>query len=98
MHIKKVPPCSAGPWVSRPLLCLDRFDVRRLGTLLALSEGVFDRLAFLQRPETLCRDFGVMNKHVLTAVVGDDKTKTLLLVKPFYFACSHLFLLENHYY
>jgi hypothetical protein len=37
-----------------------------------------------------------MNKHILAAVVGNDKTKTFFLIEPFYFTCSHVFLLLTH--
>ena len=37
-----------------------------------------------------------MNKHILAAVIRDDKTKTLFLIEPFYFTCSHVFLLLTH--
>ncbi len=73
------------------------FDVSRLGAFLALGESIFYRLPFLQRPEALSSNLRVMNKYILAAVIRNDKTKTLFLVEPFYFTCSHVFLLLTLY-
>lgn len=68
--------------------------IRCFGALLTLGNFVLNLLAVIQRPESLRRDVRVMDKQILTAIVGNDKTITLPLIKPFYFTFIHNVLLR----
>ena len=68
-------------------------DVDGFRAFLALSDLVLDCLTVVQRPETFHGYVGVMDKQILTAIVGDDESESLPLVEPFYFAFIHDVLL-----
>jgi hypothetical protein len=85
----------AGPLGFRLKLPLGRFDVGCLGAFFALAKVIFYRLTLLQCPESFGGNLGVMDKHVLAAVIRNDETEPLLLVEPLYFACTHVNLLET---
>jgi hypothetical protein len=70
-------PLSAGPHVG----CLEAFAPRRRREL--------DRLAILQRLESLSGDLGMMDEQVFPAIVRGNETKTLLLIKPLYHTSCH---------
>lgn len=65
-------------------------DVDRAGSLFALTDFVLDRLSFFECSVTSGLDLGVVDKELRTAVVGDDKPKALLTVKPFDYTCTHM--------
>jgi len=71
---------SAGP----------HFD-RTTTVLLAFAYLVLDLLALAKGRSGLRLDFGVMDKYIVTAIVGDDKTVSFPLVEPFYCTCAHVF-------
>ncbi len=74
--------------------CLGRANLGRFRTFYSLSSLIFDFLTFFERFESLAKDIGVMDEQILAAVIGDDKSKSLLLIEPFYCACCHKFLLR----
>lgn len=73
------------------LFKLAGFYLCRLRTFTALSCFVLNFLAFIERAITFGHYIGMMNKHIGAAVIGNDKTKTLALIEPFYCASTHYF-------
>ena len=90
---KKGPAFQQGPWFFHPLLlCVVRCAARValdgahfgcFGAFFPLCRFVLYRLAFIKRPYPL-RDIRVMDKQILTATIGSDKTISFSLIEPFY--------------
>ena len=70
-------------------LCLDGLHVLGLPALGPLDHVELDRLALLQRTESLGLDRGVMNENVLTVLAGDE-SETFCVIEPFHCALFHL--------
>src|SRR5918993_1487287 len=68
---------------------LQRLDVRRGRTLLALRHVEGDLLAVLQRLEAGALDRAVMGEQILAAVIRRDESETLGVVEPLHGTCSH---------
>src|SRR3954468_2679838 len=70
----------------------DLAHVRGLRPLGALLEFEFHLLAFRQAPEPLRLDGGVVDEHVLAAVVRRDESEALRIIEPLHGPvrhCSH---------
>jgi len=63
---------------------LDGEDVTGRRTFLAIFNGKFDFLAFVQGFKTAALDSGKVYKHIFATVVRGDETKAFRLIKPFY--------------
>src|SRR5580692_10377263 len=70
---------------------LERTDVLRLRSLLALGRVEFDLLVLIQRPVAGTRDRGEVDEHVRRPVIWGDETKTLVGVEPLHCSGSHQF-------
>jgi len=81
-----------GPLVLPFLQVSTGFDIDSFESLAALSCFKLDFLPVIEDTKTLGCDVGMMDKQVLTAIVGNDKTKSLFLIKPFYNSGSQLFI------
>ena len=68
-------------------------NVLSLGAFSPLSRNVLDALTFGQRLEAGAVDVRVMDEQVLTAIVGDDESVTLLIVEPLHCTLCHDVLL-----
>src|SRR6185436_19725699 len=71
-------------------LCLRRSDlgdVARLRALGAVDDLEFDRLAFLERTESVTLDRGVMDEDI-AASVALDKSVSLGVIEPLDLACD----------
>src|ERR687888_395771 len=64
-------------------------DLLRLGALVALGDLEGHFLAFLQFPESLGVNVGVVRENVGTAAVLCDKSESLFRVEPLHRAGSH---------
>jgi hypothetical protein len=62
--------------------------VRSLGALCTLGYVEGDFLALFKGSETALFDCAMMNKH-LFAIIGSNKTKTLLIIEPFHCSVCH---------
>ena len=78
-------------------MTLHRADFRSRGALGALRRFEFHGLAFFERLEAGALDLGVVGEEVFAAVIRRDESKTLLVVEPLYFACSHLYFLTSNW-
>lgn len=67
-----------------------------LKPFLALGSFVLHRLVFIKRPEAFAGDIRVMDKQILTAVVGSDKTVPFPLAEPFYLAFTQFLFSLGH--
>src|SRR5918994_1909122 len=76
--------------LSEALRSLQRLDVRRGRTLLALRHVEGDLLAVLQRLEAGALDRAVMGEQILAAVVRRDESEALGVVEPLHGTCSHV--------
>jgi len=63
--------------------------VGRTRAFFALSNLELHLLAFIKTGVALRLDFRVMNEQIVTAVIGGDKSKAFLPIKPFYCTCTH---------
>jgi hypothetical protein len=63
-------------------------DFLSLGSLFAGDNLENDFLTFAQRFEPVPKDCGVVNEHILAAILGNE-AKALFIVPPFDFASSH---------
>jgi len=94
---RKGPYVYAGPFIGLPFhRCSAGRDVGRLRSFSALAGDIVHGLTFLKRLESFAGDVRVMDKEVLTAIIGDDKSKTLLLTEPFYRTLCHVFFSLGH--
>jgi hypothetical protein len=83
-QMKRAPDLIGARWF------FEEADLSQPGiTLVALSDLEIDLLAFVKCGGSGTLDFGVMDEQVITFVIGDDKPKALVLVKPFYCTCTH---------
>jgi len=64
-------------------------DADGTGAFFALADLELDRLAFPKLGVALHFYLRVMHEQLRTAVVGDNESKSLFRVKPFYFTRSH---------
>lgn len=69
-------------------VALDRANVLRLPALRALDDVELDLLAFLQRPEAVALNRGVVNEHVISRSAA-QKAETLGVVKPLHCSLFH---------
>src|SRR4051812_218219 len=81
----------------RPLTCVypagsDRADVLRLRALLALRGVELDALVLVEALVAGSGDGGVVDEHVLAAVIGSDEAEALLAVEPLHSALCHVVL------
>jgi hypothetical protein len=90
---KKKAPHPGGAFLGVTLDCLLRDYVGRTRAFFALSDIKLNLLAFLKIGIAGRLDFGVVYEQILAAVVGSDKSKALLSIKPFYSTCAHSTLL-----
>ena len=68
-------------------------DVLSLQTFGAFDNLELDGFPFIQGFEALTLNGGVMNKHILAGILGDE-TKTLLVVEPLDFTTGHNIFLD----
>ena len=68
---------------------LGRDYVGRTRAFFALSDLELNFLAFLKIGVAGRLDFRVMNEQIIAAIIGRDKSKAFLPVKPFYCTCTH---------
>jgi len=64
-----------------------------IGSFLAFATrrcGILHSLTVLQGLKTLASDLGMMDKQILTTVIGSDKAEPLLLVEPLYGTSCHV--------
>ena len=71
--------------------CLENLYVFCLPTLGAALHFEANRLAFLQRAETVRLDSGEVHEHIFT-VLARDESEAFSIVKPLYCSLFHLFL------
>ncbi len=69
--------------------CLSWDNVDCTRAFFTLAHLEIDLLAFVKIRITFCFDFGVMNEHILTTAVRDDKPETLTAIEPLYYTCTH---------
>ena len=75
---------------------LERLYVRGLPALGALYHVELNLLTFLQGPEAVALDGGVMHEYIL-AIRAAKKSKTLGIVEPLYSSLFHIcFLLKQN--
>jgi len=86
-------PAKTGPFrLSQVLLCdLRRDDVGCTWAFLALPDLELDLLAFIKRGIAVGFNLRVVNKQIISSIIGDNKTESLLCIEPFYFSCTHVF-------
>src|SRR5687768_2854584 len=82
--------------LSEALRPLQRLDVRRGRTLLALRHVEGDLLAVLQRLEAGALDRAVMGEQILAAVIRRDESEALGVVEPLHGTCSHVYSLPEN--
>ncbi len=73
---------------------LARNYISRTRAFFALSDLEVNLLPLFEIGIAGGLDFRVMDKQVLTAAVGGNKSKPFFSVKPFYCTCTHLNLLR----
>jgi len=64
-------------------LCLDRRDVGRAWSLLAVDHLILDLLVLLQLLEAVSLDGAEVDEDVLGAIIGRDEAEPFGLVEPF---------------
>jgi hypothetical protein len=67
-----------------------RTDVGRLLAFPTGRCGVLHSLTVLQGLEALAGDLGMMDKQILTTIIGSDEAETLLLIEPLYDTSCHV--------
>jgi hypothetical protein len=65
----------------------------RLGAFSTFSGFVFNASGVVKCPVALPVDVRMMDEEIVTAIVGGDESVSLLIVKPLYSTCCHVFLL-----
>jgi len=66
------------------------FD-RTATVLFPFPNLVFDLLALFNGRFTLRLDCGMMDKYIVSTIIGNDKTVSFLFAEPFYCSCTHVF-------
>jgi hypothetical protein len=66
------------------------FD-RTATALFAFPNLVLDLLVFIKRCSALSSDFRMMEKQIVSAIVGNNKTVSFPVAEPFYSTCTHVF-------
>jgi hypothetical protein len=83
-------------------LCLERNDLVRAGSFLALAHFKLNGLAVVQSSVTAAHlDFRMMNKQVFATVFRCNETKTFICIEPLNCTFTHLYLstiMVNHYH
>src|SRR5215207_703828 len=69
---------------------LDGGNVIRLHTLLALGSLVGDLGTLLKTPEAVACYTTVVNKEIITALVGGDEAVALIVAEPLYRSLGHI--------
>ena len=63
--------------------------VCRTRPFFALAHRVIDLLPLVEVGIPLCLDFRVVNEHVGSAVVSDNKPVSFSAIEPFHCSCTH---------
>jgi hypothetical protein len=69
--------------------CLAGCNIDRFEAFSALSGGILHYLPFAESLESRTGNVGMMDEQILSSIIGNDESETLLIVEPFDFAFCH---------